>query len=191
MSRAARVRDTALLMEPVDGNGAKRPLQRAREPLSLRFLLAFSAATVLTAAVAVPMAFQAHLAREDQRAEMVEGPPSAVLSVTTTPLDGPRPAVASGLVHAETPDGPRASLDGAVVTGPVHLYLELPDVRRVDFVLNDEAVVTDDTHPWQPDVQGDGRAIDLPPGLHALTATVTFDDGEVDVRRATFTVRSD
>jgi hypothetical protein len=73
----------------------------------------------------------------------------------------------------------------------VYLFLELPDVRRVDFVLNDEAVVTDDAHPWQPDVEGDGRPLDLPAGLHALTATVTFDDGEVDVRRATFTVRSD
>src|SRR5688572_12650132 len=75
------------LMEPVEGGRPKRGLQAAKEPLSLRFLLAFSASTVLTAAVAVPMAFQAHLANEERPRAVVERPDVAVLGTSTVPDD--------------------------------------------------------------------------------------------------------
>ena len=173
-------------MEPVEHTGPRRGLQAAREPLSLRFLLAFSASTVLTAAVAVPMAFQAHLAREDQRAALVERPPIAVLGTTTVP-ETPGGVVSSdGLVHVSAGSGEAQALDGAELTGTFDLQLQLDDVARVDFALDDQPVVTVLEAPWQAGEAPATPTIDA--GQHTLTATVTFADGHVELRRATFTV---
>jgi prepilin-type processing-associated H-X9-DG protein len=171
-------------MEPVEQSGPRRGLQAAREPLSLRFLLAFSASTVLTAAVAVPMAFQAHLARDDERAPLVEHPPVAVLGATTVPVD-PAPDASEGLVHVTEGAAP-APLQRAELSGDFDLQLQADDVARVDFALDDHPVVSDTEAPWQPDAEGTRPT--LTAGEHSLTATVTFADGHVEVRRATFRV---
>jgi len=173
-------------MEPVEHTGPRRGLQAAREPLSLRFLLAFSASTVLTAAVAVPMAFQAHLAREDQRAALVvERPPIAVLGTTTVPDEGDV-LPSDGLVHAPLGGGEPQALDGAELTGRFDLRLQLDGVSRVDFALDDQPVVTDLEAPWHAGESPEPPTLEA--GTHTLTATVTFTDGHVELRRATFTV---
>ena len=176
-------------MEPVEPSGPKRGLQAAKEPLSLRFLLAFSASTVLTAAVAVPMAFQAHLAREEERVASVERPPVAVLGTTVVPDSHDHPAVsAEGLVHTGA-DGEQRPLDGAVLSGSFDLLVEVAGLERVDFVLDDQPVVTDHEAPWQPTADGED-APTLAEGEHTLTATLRFADGNVELRRATFRVEA-
>ena len=170
-------------MEPVEQSGPRRGLQAAREPLSLRFLLAFSASTVLTAAVAVPMAFQAHLAREE--ASLVERPPVAVLGTTTVPDDVHAAVSSAGLVHVGADGGP-VPLDGAELSGSFDLLLQLDGVGRVDFALDDRPVLTDLEAPWRAE-QGGGPPV-LSAGPHTLVATVTFTDGHVELRRAAFTV---
>ena len=172
-------------MEPVEQSGPRRGLQAAREPLSLRFLLAFSASTVLTAAVAVPMAFQAHLAREDQRASFVERPPIAVLGTTTVPDDVHAAVSSAGLVHTGA-EGDPAPLEGAELTGSFDLQLQLDDVARVDFALDDRPVLTDLESPWLAQ-EGSEPSV-LAAGPHTLVATVTFTDAHVELRRAAFTV---
>ena len=173
-------------MEPVDHSGPRRGLQAAREPLSLRFLLAFSASTVLTAAVAVPMAFQAHLAREDQRAAFVDRPRVAVLGTNTVPDDEHAAVSSDGLVHVSSEGGAAAPLQGAELSGSFDLLLQLDDVARVDFALDDRPVLTDLEAPWTPGEGGDPPTLEA--GPHTLTATVQFTDGHVELRRATFTV---
>jgi hypothetical protein len=173
-------------MGPAEGTGGRSPLQAAREPLSLRFLVAFSASTVLTAAVAVPMAFQAHLARDQEPAAADRTP--IVMGTTTVPTTPDAPG--AGLV-ALVGDGERSALHGAELSGEFGLALELDGVSRVDFVLDDGPVVTDRDEPWTP-VDGDpATPVELEAGAHELTATITFDDGRVDVRSATFTVAAD
>lgn len=173
-------------MDPVEGNGARSPLQAAREPLSLRFLLAFSASTVLTAAVAVPMAYQAHLAREEQDRPQIERRPS-VLGTTTVP--GPADvSPADGLFVRDAATGESRPLGGAELTGAFELFLELPGVARVDFVLDDGPVITDRAVPWQPFAPESGPPQQIAEGEHVLRATVTFDNGRVEARWATFDV---
>jgi hypothetical protein len=189
MSRRRRVLKTQEAVESLGDRNEKvrrSPLQVAREPLSLRFLLAFSASTVLTAAVAVPMAFQAHLARENDRAVRDRIP--MVLGTTTVPGRPDSAIPSDGLLAASEPDGPRVSLDGAEVSGDVHLFLELPGVERVDFVIDDGPVVTDRSAPWQPVDDDSDTGLRVEPGERTLTATVTFTDGRVEARRAIFTV---
>ena len=185
--------ETAPVMEPVEESTPRRALRAAREPLSLRFLLAFSASTVLTAAVAVPMAVQAHLAREEQGPPAIEAP--VVLGTTTVPAD-PANLDPDGLfVRAEDGDE-RSLLDGAEVSGEFEVLLDAPDAVRVDFVLDDGDVVTDRVEPWAP-FPGEGDDPQptppepLPAGEHVLTAAVTYADGRVELRRARFTVVPD
>jgi hypothetical protein len=164
----------------------KGPLQAAREPLSLRHLLALCASTVLTAAVAIPMAFQAHLAREEQPVPRIRQPPQ-VLGATTVP---PEPAVRipdDGLV-APGVDGTPMQLRGATVSPGQAIAVDLPDVQRVDFVLNGGTVVSTREAPWEL-LAGDYG--DLPAGEHTVTAVVTFSDGRVEARRADFSVAAD
>lgn len=173
-------------MDPAEETGTKSPLQAAREPLSLRFLLAFSASTVLTAAVAVPMAYQAHLAREERdrdRRRQIE-PPAVVLGATTVPSADP----GDGLFARDPATEQSRSLDGAELTGAFELYLALPGVVRVDFVLDDGPVVTDRAAPWQPFEPESSPPEQISEGVHILRATVTFDDGHVETRVATFDV---
>lgn len=186
MSAGAGPVQTDRLMEPEEPK-ARSPLQAAKEPLSLRFLIAFSTATVLTAAVVVPMAFQAHLAREEQRREPSEAEMPVVLGATTVPADLGSQVHGDGL-FAVGPDGGRVPLDDAVVDGSVQLLLDLPGAVRADFVLDDRPVVTDREHPLHA-LPSDARGpVELAPGPHLLTATVTFADGHLELVGAEFTV---
>lgn len=183
--------ETADVMEPVEGTTPRSALQAAKEPLSLRFLLAFSASTVLTGAVAVPMAVQAHIAREDQGSSELEVP--MVLGTTTVPQADPSDLPPDGLFVRLPGSDERALLDGAELSGQFELNLELPDVVRVDFVLDDGDVITDRAEPWAP-FPGEGDDTEPSPpepisaGEHILTAAVTFTDGRIELRRANFTV---
>lgn len=183
MFRAASLRDTSALMSSDENPGPKSPLQAAREPLSLRFLLAFSASTVLTAAVAVPMAFQAHLAREERDAPTLDRP--SVLGTTTVSV--PESISSDGLVVRMGDEGP-FSLDGAELSGQFDLLVELPGVVRVDWALDDEPVQTDLDEPWRLDDPASGTARPITAGDHLVTATITFEDGRVELRQAAFVV---
>lgn len=175
-------------MEPEEPRGSRSPLQAAREPLSLRFLIAFSASTVLTAAVAVPMAFQAHLARQEHEAPAIDRPAISVLGTSTVPVD-PGPEVRSdGLVAVLEPVGERVALEGAELPTGAHIEVDLPGVARVDFVLDDGEVLTDREAPFSPLAEGDHDTVGLDPGAHVLGATVTFEDGRVELLAATFRV---
>lgn len=177
-------------MDTPGGNGgAKAALQAAaNEPLPLRVLLAFSASTVLTGAVAVPMAYQAHLARQDDAPVIRERRDVSVLGTTTIPGELVDGVESDGIVFLAGQQGPAADLHGATVSTPASVVVDLPGVRRVDFVLDEEPATTDFTEPWEL-LEGDPDGIAaLEPGEHVLTATVTFEDERVELRRARFTV---
>jgi hypothetical protein len=170
------------------GAGRKGPLQAAREPLSLRFLLALCASTVLTAAVAIPMAFQAHLAREQAQEQESRIPPSPrVLGATTVPAEPTVRIPDDGLVVSAGGDTP-VRLQGATVSAGEAVAVALPDVQRVDFVLNEGAVVSAREEPWELLTGGESG---LPVGEHSVTAVVTFSDGRIEARRADFSVSPD
>lgn len=143
----------------------------------LRVLVAAAASVGVAAAVAVPMAYRTDAdPRPTVRDAQVMG--------TTVERDG---VLADGLVWSETPAGPLDPLHGARLDGQVHLGLELRSVARVDFRLDDGEVRTDRTEPWRLD-DGPTDVAALGEGAHHLTATVTFIDGRVALRRARFTV---
>lgn len=153
--------------------------------VSLRVVLALAASTGLTAAVALPMAYQAHAA-QDERAGRPQ--PAAVLGTSTVAGD-PTPVASDGL-HWTTgpPELPAADLAGAVIVQPVRIFVAVPQVVRVDIRLGDEPTRSDFEEPFE---LRDGESLDvgaLEPGEHTVTATLTYDDGRTDLRQATFSV---
>lgn len=156
--------------------------------LSSRVLLALGASAGLTAAVALPMAYQAHEARAE--AERVSTAAAEVLGTTTVP-GSPDGTLREGLYWVDA-DGSAepVPLHGSTLSGRVHLVVVLSEVERVDLRLNDDAVVTDTDAPFQLDDHPIDTAT-LGPGPHDLVATVQFDDGRNELRQATFGVEQE
>ncbi len=153
--------------------------------VSLRVVLALAASTGLTAAVALPMAYQAHAAQDERDNRP---PPAAVLGTSTVP-DGPAEVSSDGL-HWTTgvPELPAAALAGAELAEPVRIFVDAPQLVRIDIRLGDEPTRSDFDEPFE---LRDGETLDagaLEPGDHTVTATLTFDDGRTDLRQATFSV---
>lgn len=156
--------------------------------LSSRVLLALGASAGLTAAVALPLAYQAHEARTE--ADRVPAPRVEVLGTSTVP-EVPAGTLREGLYWVDA-DGSvePVPLHGSTISGQVHLVVDLPSVERVDLRLNDAAVVTDDDAPFRlGDEPIDSEA--LGPGPHDLVATIQFDDGRNELRQATFGVEQE
>ncbi len=156
--------------------------------LSSRVLLALGASAGLTAAVALPMAYQAHEARSET--DQPSSPRVEVLGTSTVP-EAAGIALREGLYWVSA-DGSaeRVPLHGSTLSGRVQLVVDLTEVERVDFRLNDDAVVTDEEPPFQLDDEPIDTAA-LGPGPHDLVATVRFDDGRNELRQATFGVEQE
>ncbi len=154
--------------------------------VSLRVVLALAASTGLTAAVALPMAYQAHAAQDEQDRRT---PPAAVVAGTSIVPEAPD-AVSSDGLHWTTgaPELPAAELAGATLAEPVRIFVAVPQLIRVDIRLGEEPTRSDFEEPFE---LRDGQALDagaLEPGEHTVTATLTFDDGRTALRQATFSV---
>ena len=156
--------------------------------VSLRVVLALAASTGLTAAVALPMAYQAHAAQDERVGRQ---PTVAVLGTSTVPGD-PSVVLSDGL-HWSTgaPELPADDLEGAVIDEPARIFVAVPELTRVDIRLGEEPTRSDFEEPFE---LRDGEPLDvaaLEPGDHTVTATLTYDDGRTDLRQATFTVPGD
>ena len=236
-----------------------------------RVALAFSASTFLTAVVALPMAYQAHSARNSTDATTLttEVPasvlgrstvpttfttgtsfsattttttsttstttPAGAVSTTTRPTTGAGrsatttttpwfvsptpPSVPSTVPGAPGTTAPPVSttvapttttepqlgstglyfstsfllvpaepLDGAQLVPTVFVFLDLPDIVKVDFSLDGKPTATEFAPPWE--LFG-GRALEpgaLGIGTHTVRADITFADGRTDARAAVFAV---
>ena len=177
-------------------------------------LAAVALSSVVTAAVVVPMSYQARAAR----APLVTTTTTPVAGSTTVPTEvlgttldrnqlGTAPATIVRLEPAEDlevsstgPTGMLIQLDGAVLARPdAWVIADSPDALVVRFWLNDP---TGTGAPDQVDhvppftlVSGpleDGVApleVDaLPEGVNTVLAELTNDDGTVEYQRASFTV---
>jgi len=145
-----------------------------------RLLLALAASGLLTAAVALPMAYQAQQARE-RDAQVGDVRPAEVLGVTT--IKAPE-AVLDSLVWRSEPSGNAELLHAATTPTEVRISLRDSQVVRADFRLDDGPVQTDDTNPFELD---DGDSVSLDPGDHSVLATVTYADGRTSLHQAIFT----
>jgi len=145
-----------------------------------RLLLALAASGLLTAAVALPMAYQAQQARE-RDAQVGDVRPAEVLGVTT--IKAPE-AVLDSLVWRSEPSGSAALLHAATTPTEVRISLRDSQVVRADFRLDDGPVQTDDINPFELD---DGDSVSLEPGDHSVLATVTYADGRTSLHQAIFT----
>ena len=157
--------------------------------VSLRVVLALAASTGLTAAVALPMAYQAHAAQDEQERQ---ARPGAVVAGTSVVPEPPDDVPSEGLHWStDVPELPAPELDGAELDEPVRIFVAVPQVVRIDIRLGDEPMRSDVEEPFE---LRDGEALDaggLAPGDHTVTAMLTFDDGRTDLRQATFSVPSD
>lgn len=144
-------------------------------------LLALAASALLTAAVSLPMAYQAREARNRDQNEPPRTPAAEVLGSSTV-----RPSVAdSGALVWWTDDGDAQPLNEATVPTVVRIALELPDTVRADFRLDNGPVVTDAAAPFELD---DGRPVELAPGPRSVTVTATDASGTTTLHQAFFTV---
>lgn len=152
---------------------------------SQRQVLALAASALLTAAVALPMAYQAREARTKD--EPTSSPRPEVLGTSTVP--GERPAVPSdGLYWSTPPALDPIVLHGATVTPAPRLFVDVDGVVRADFRLDDGQVQSDTEAPFE---LADGQPVDLGtdgtgPSDHSLTVTITFEGGRSEVRQAFF-----
>jgi hypothetical protein len=144
-------------------------------------LLALAASALLTAAVALPMAYQARESRTRDQVDPPGSPAAEVLGSSTL-----RPGAAdSSTLFARTGEGGPVLLHEATVPDGMQILLDLPVTVRADFRLNDGPVVTDSVAPFELD---DGQLIELGPGAHAVTATATDASGTTTLHQAFFTV---
>ncbi len=126
------------------------------------------------------MAYQAHEARQAN-----EPPPKDDTEVMgTTTIKEPEARI-DALVWRSAPNGTAEVLHGATVTSAPRVQLDDEAVRRADFRVDDGPVQTDTTAPFQVN---DGAPVELAPGAHSVTATVTYDDGRSALHQAFFTV---
>jgi hypothetical protein len=154
---------------------------------SQRQVLALAASALLTAAVALPMAYQAHEARTEDEREPTR--PPEVLGTSTIPGEVP-PVVTDGLYWSTPPALDPMVLHGATVTPAPRLFVDVDGIVRADFRLDDGQVQTDTDAPFELD---DGRPVALGtegagPSDHSLTVTITFEGGRSEVRQASFSV---
>ncbi len=152
---------------------------------SQRQVLALAASALLTAAVALPMAYQAHEART--RDEPTRGPVPEVMGTSTVPGEAPA-ARSDGLYWSAPPSLEPVVLQGATVTPMPRLFLDVEDVVRADFRLDDGVVESDSEAPFEV---ADGRPVQLgasgaEPSAHSLTVTITYEGGRSEVRQAFF-----
>jgi hypothetical protein len=152
---------------------------------SQRQVLALAASALLTAAVALPMAYQAREARN--REDPTGAPAPEVLGTSTVPGEAPA-ARSDGLYWSAPPSLEPIVLQGATVTGAPRLFVDVDEVVRADFRLDDGAVESDTAAPFEV---ADGRPVELVASgtgtsEHSLTVTLTFDGGRSEVRQAFF-----
>lgn len=147
-----------------------------------RVLLAFAASAVLTAAVSLPMAYQASEARRQQAEPM----PEQRVQVLGTSVDRVAEPLTEDLYWQADTAAPPTRLHRATLTSAPRISLREPDVVRADFRLDDGPVISDRTAPFE---LNDGEPVELQPGERSLTVTVTYTDGRSVLHRASFTVR--
>jgi hypothetical protein len=152
-----------------------------RGAASQRLLLALAASALLTAAVSLPMAYQAHEARTTAALRAESSPPGAEVLGTTTVR--PPEAITDAIVW-QLPDTEPRVLHLAQVPGAPRIFLDVADATRADFRLDDGPVESDSTAPFE---LSDGAPVELVPGAHSVTVTVTFDDGRSALHQAFFT----
>ncbi len=152
------------------GTGAQRGAA------SQRLVLALAASALLTIAVSLPMAYQAHEARQQDGAT---GQQVEVLGTSTVPESVPR----TDALYWQLGDAAPQLLDQAEVPASAKLVLEDDDVVRADFALDDGAVETVRDSPYE--IHGESSP-ELTTGEHTLTVTVSYADGDVALHRASF-----
>ena len=133
------------------------------------------------------MAYQAHEART--REEPTRAPAPEVMGTSTVPGDAPA-ARRDGLYWSAPPSLEPVVLHDATVVPAPRLFLDVADVVRADFRLDDGAVESDTEAPFEV---ADGRPVELGTGgtgpkAHSLTVTITFEGGRSEVRQAFFSV---
>jgi hypothetical protein len=148
---------------------------------SQRLLLALAASALLTAAVSLPMAYQAHEARQPQEVEQ-RGVPSGVEVLGTTTIK--QPEVVTDQLYWQLASATPEVLHQATVVGAPRVFLQAPDVVRADFRLDDGPVETDTTAPFE---LHDGAPVQLDTGAHSVTVTVKYANGQSQLHQATFT----
>jgi hypothetical protein len=152
-----------------------------RGAASQRLLLALAASALLTAAVSLPMAYQAHEARTTAANRGGDGSTGVEVLGTTTVR--PPEAITDAIVWQLVDTEPQL-LHLAEVPGAPRIFLDDVDAVRADFRLDDGPVQSDTTEPFELD---DGAPVALDPGAHSVTVTVTFDDGRSSLHQAFFT----
>ncbi len=151
-----------------------------RGAASQRLLLALGASALLTAAVSLPMAYQAYEARQQDDPGQSTQPDPEVLGTTTV---RPSAARSDALYWQLEPSAPQELHLAEVPSGP-RIFVQLDDAVRADFRLDDGPVVTDTTEPFELD---DGAPVPLDPGPHSVTVTVTDAEGVSTLHQAFFT----
>ena len=159
-----------------------RAKQRENRPqrgaASQRLGLALAASALLTVAVSLPMAYQAHEARQQEGRP--SGPQVEVLGASSVPETTPRTDTLFWQQGAGVPQ----LLDQAEVPRSAQLLLvDEEEVVRADFCLDDGAVETIRGGPYE--ISADTAAA-LTPGEHTLTVTVTYADDTVELHRVSF-----
>lgn len=149
---------------------------------SQRLVLALAASALLTAAVSLPMAYQAREARQQDELERraASERPVEVLGTTTVK----QPDSVTDSLYWQLDEGSPELLHQANVPGAPRVFLQVTDVVRADFRLDDGAVETDLTEPFE---LGDGSPVGLVPGQHSVTVTVTYANGRSGLHQAFFT----
>lgn len=168
-------------------NDGRHPRRGSGATLSMRVVLALGASIGLTAAIALPMAYQAREARREQAATRPER--TEVLGATSVaPSSGP-PLVTSGLLWIPATDpGDVTTLHGATVRDPGRIRVELDGVVRVDFRVGDGDVMSDLEEPFELPDDGQLDPATLAAAGGEVVATVSFEDGRSEVRQARFEV---
>lgn len=133
------------------------------------------------------MAYQAHEARTADEPE--PSPSPEVLGTSTVPDEEPA-VLSDGLYWSNPPALDPMVLHGATVSPAPRLFVDIDDVVRADFRLDDGEVETDTAAPFEVD---DGQPVPLGTGGaeqsdHSLTVTITFESGRSEVRQAFFSV---
>lgn len=155
--------------------------------VSLRLVVALGASTGLTAAVALPMAYQAHQSRVDAERESARTAVE-VLGRTTVPEDqSVVPADGLYWVGVELGTDP-SPLHESTVPGDVRLIVDLPELTRVDLRVGDGPVITLESPPWQVPAEDADPSGVLEAGEQVAVATLSFADGRDELRRAEFRV---
>jgi hypothetical protein len=149
---------------------------------SQRLVLALAASALLTAAVSLPMAYQAREARQQEELERRTASERPVEVLGTTTVKQPD-SVTDSLYWQLGEESPQL-LHLATVAGAPRIFLQVTEAVRADFRLDDGTVETDTTEPFE---LGDGPPVGLAPGQHSVTVTVTYADGRSRLHQAFFT----